>query len=132
MAWASQMGFMWLSFGILGALEAGAIALVIGALVCIAGNRIGRHIGWKQGTEIGVALVITLIVAAGVDAWDLFHLSIVRMESPFVIQRTLGEIHDPGFLGTRVVFEFVGAMVGVMIGWYVSITWSGARRKHRD
>jgi hypothetical protein len=126
------MGFMWLSSGMPGALEAGAIALVIGALVCMAGHRIGRSIGWKQGTEIGVALLITLIVAAGVDAWDLFHLSIVRMESPFVIQRTLGDIHDPGFLGTRVVFEFVGAMVGVMLGWYASTTLSGSRRKRRD
>jgi len=123
------MGFMWLSSGMPGALEAGAIALLLGALICIAGHRLGRHIGWKQGTEIGVALVITLIVAAGVDAWDLFHLSIVRMESPFVIQRTLGDIHDPEYLGTRVVFEFVGAMVGVMIGWYVSMTLS---RKDRD
>jgi hypothetical protein len=126
------MGFMWLSSGMLGALEAGVIALVIGALICMAGHRIGRHIGWKQGTEIGVALVITLFVAAGVDAWDLFHLSIVRMESPFVIQRTLEAIHDPAYLGTRVVFEFVGAMVGVMMGWYASICLPGSRRNRRD
>ena len=126
------MGFMWLSFGMPGAFEAGAIALVIGALVCIAGHLIGQRIGWKQGTEIGVALLITLIVAAGVDAWDLFHLSIVRLESPFVIQRTLGEIHDPGYLGTRVVFEFMGAVVGVMLGWYASVTLLASRRKPRD
>ena len=40
------------------------------------------------------------------------------IESPFVIERTLGDIHDPAYLGTRVVFEFCGAVAGVMLGWY--------------
>jgi hypothetical protein len=115
------MGFMWLSFGMAGVLEAGAIALAVGLVVCLVAHWIGRRAGWHAGTGIGVALVITLVVAAGVDAWDLFHLSIVRMESPYVIERTLGEIHDPDFLGTRVVFEFAGAVTGVMLGWYLSI-----------
>lgn len=121
------MGFMGLSFGMPGVLEAGAIALVVGVLVCMAAHRIGRRIGWKPGTEIGVALLVTLVVAAGVDAWDLFHLSIVRMESPYVIEQTLDAIHDPDFLGERVVFEFAGAVTGVMLGWYLSI----ARQKPR-
>ena len=115
------MGFMWLSFGMAGVLEAGAIALAVGLVVCLVAHWIGRRVGWRAGTGIGVALLITLVVAAGVDAWDLFHLSIVRMESPYVIERTLGEIHDPDFLGTRVVFEFAGAVTGVMLGWYLSI-----------
>jgi hypothetical protein len=123
------VGFSWLSTGIAGALEAGLIALAIGALVCALCHHLGRRAGWKQGTEIGVAFVATLFVAAGVDAWDLFHLSIVRMESPFVIERTLGEIHDPAFLGTRVVFEFCGAIAGVMIGWYLAAV---ALRGKRD
>jgi len=114
------MGFSWLSTGVAGALEAGAIALLIGAILCAFCHHLGRRVGWKQGTEIGVALVVTLVVAAGVDAWDLFHLSIIRLESPFVIARTLGDIYDPAFLGTRVVFEFCGAVAGVMIGWYLA------------
>ena len=114
------MGFTWLSSGIAGALEAGAIALVIGALLSMAAHFLGRRIGWRHGTAIGVAFVVTLIVAAGVDSWDLFYLSIVRMESTFVIQRTLDAMHDPGFLGVRVVFEFTGAVFGVMLGWYLS------------
>jgi hypothetical protein len=115
------MGFMGLSFGMPGVLEACAIALAVGLVVCLVAHRIGRAAGWKPGTEIGVALVITLVVAAGVDAWDLFHLSIVRLESPYVIMRTLETIHDPDFLGTRVVFEFAGAVAGVMLGWYLAV-----------
>jgi len=123
------MGFSWLSPGIAGALEAGAIALAIGALLCALCHHLGRRVGWKQGTEIGVAFVATLFVAAGVDAWDLFHLSIIRLESPFVIERTLGDIYDPAFLGTRVVFEFCGAIAGVMLGWYLAaVALSGRRR----
>jgi hypothetical protein len=112
------MGFMWLSSGIAGALEAGAIALLTGAVLCAAGHLVGNRIGWQQGTAIGVAFVLTLVIAAGVDSWDLFYLSIVRMESPMVIERTLAEINDPGSLGLRVVFEFTGAVFGVMLGWY--------------
>ncbi|HEX5124861.1 MAG TPA: hypothetical protein VFV97_16580 [Rhodanobacteraceae bacterium] len=122
------MGFSWLSTGITGALEAGLIALAIGALLCALCHHLGRRAGWKQGTEIGVAFIATLFIAAGADAWDLFHLSIVRMESPFVIAETLADIYDPAYLGTRVVFEFCGAIAGVMIGWYVAAVALRGRR----
>ena len=124
------MGFMWLSEGIAGAFESGAIAFVIGALLCAAAHAISDRVGWRQGTAIGVSLVLTLIVAAGVDAWDLFSLSLNRMESPFVIERVLARINDPASLGMRVVFEFTGAVFGVMIGWYFAraLTASGRDR----
>ncbi|HVT32819.1 MAG TPA: hypothetical protein VHE32_09225 [Rhodanobacteraceae bacterium] len=114
------MGFPWLSSGFAGIVESAAIALAIGALACFAAHRLGRRVGWRPGTEIGVASLVTLIVAAGPDAWDLFHLSIVRLESPIIIQRMLDGIHDPENLGARVVFEFGGAIAGVMIGWYLA------------
>ena len=121
------MGFMWLSFGMPGVLEACGIAFAAGLVVCLLAHRIGRSVGWKPGTAIGISLVVTLVVAAGVDAWDLFYLSIVRLESPYVIMRTLEAIHDPDFLGTRVVFEFAGAVAGVMLGWYLSAAWPKRR-----
>ena len=122
------MGFMWLSSGVAGAAEAGAIAFAIGLVLCAAAHFIGRRVGWRQGTEIGVALLATLVIAAGVDSWNLFYLSIVRLESPFVIERVLAEIDDPGSLGMRVVFEFIGAVCGVMLGWYLAMSVSSRRR----
>jgi hypothetical protein len=53
----------------------------------------------------------------------------MRLESPFVIERTLGEIYDPAFLGTRVVFEFCGAVAGVMLGWYLAAVALAGRRR---
>ncbi len=123
------MGLDWLSTGIAGAIEACAIALVVGVLLCAAAHHLGKRVGWKPGTEIGVALLLTLLVAAGVDAWNLFYLSIVRLESPFVIERTLRGIHDPAWLGTRVVFEFAGAAAGVMLGWYLAAVVPASKRR---
>ena len=62
-------------------------------------------------------LALALVAGAGVDAWDLFALGIMRPESPFAIQQHLATIHDPDALGMRVVLEFVGAGAGVTLGW---------------
>lgn len=125
------MGFMWLSNGVAGALQAAAIAALLGVALSVAGHALARFVGWREGTAIGVAFALTLLFGAGVDAWNLFYLSIVRLESPFAIRETLATIHDPGSLGTRVVFEFIGASGGVMLGWWL---WElGARaRPPRD
>jgi hypothetical protein len=105
--------------------------LILGAEAAGAAGGNDDDVGWRQGSAIGVALLGTLVLAAGVDAWHLFYLATVRMESPFVIQRTLGAIHDPGMLGLRVLFEFAGGVAGVMLGWYLAALaprWRGRRR----
>lgn len=111
------MGFDWLGYGLTGALGAAAIAIGIGFVLFSLGHLLGQLVHWREGTAIGVAFVLTLVLAAGVDASNLFYLSIVRLESPFAIQRTLATIHDPDALGLRVVFEFIGAAIGVAFGW---------------
>lgn len=111
------MGFDWLDFGFLGAFEAALIAVVTGFVLFTLAHALRHLVRWRQGTAIGVAFVLTLLVATGVDVWNLFYLSIVRLESPFAIQQTLEQIHDPDALGMRVVLEFIGAVVGVTLGW---------------
>ena len=114
------MGLHVLSAGWPGVWQAGVIALACGLLLSLLAHLGAPRMGWRQGSAIGVALLATLVIAAGVDAWHLFYLAIVRLESPFVIQRTLGAIHDPAMLGLRVLFEFAGAIAGVMLGWYLA------------
>ena len=114
------MGLSWLGTGMAGALMAGLLALAIGAVLSALTHLAAPRLHWREGSAIGVALVIALAIGAGTDAWHLLYLSIVRLESPFVIQRTLGGIHDPATLGLRVVLEFIGVVCGVMIGWLLS------------
>lgn len=114
------MGLHVLSTGWAGVWQACAIAAVVGVLLSLLAHALSPRFGWRQGSAIGVALLCTLVLGAGVDAWHLFYLAIVRLESPFVIQRTLGAIHDPGTLGLRVLFEFAGGVTGVMLGWYLA------------
>lgn len=125
------MGLHVLSNGWAGVWQAAAIALAIGVLLSLLAHACAPRFGWREGSAIGVALLCTLALGAGVDAWHLLYLAIVRLESPFVIQRTLNAIHDPGTLGLRVLFEFAGGAAGVMLGWYLSMQiprWRKPRR----
>ena len=103
--------------GLLGALEAGLIAFVIGVLVYALWSWVCRRSGLKLGHAIGGGAAISLVLAAGIDIWNLFYLGVMRLESPLYARLALQGIHDPGSLGARVVMEVVGAMVGVVIGW---------------
>ena len=61
----------------------------------------------SQGQIIGWACLIAVLAGAGVDIWNLFYTSIVRLESPLYARLALEYIHDPDQLGGRVVLEVV-------------------------
>lgn len=111
----------WLLSGLQGVIEVGLLAVLVGLTLSVFAHWLAPRLHWRQGSAIGIALIVALALAAGGDAWNLLYCSIVRMESPFVIQRTLGAIRDPAWLGTRVVAEFFGATLGVMLGWYLAL-----------
>ncbi len=106
-----------LHFGLLGAAEAGLISMRVGLLmyglwrwILRAGEAVvGRTLAWAGFTA--------MIVAAGIDSWHLFYLAVVKMESPLYARMALQGFHEPDALATRVVFEILGALVGVLIGW---------------
>lgn len=106
-----------LHIGFLGALEAGLIALLVGVLAYALWHWIMRVAGGTVAQTIGWAGVTAVVVAGGIDAWNLFYLGIMRLESPLYARLALQGIHDPGSLGARVVMEVTGALVGVVIGW---------------
>ena len=106
-----------LHFGLLGTLEAGLIALLVGLLVYFLWHHLCRLLHWTVGHAIGWSCVIAVIISAGIDAWKLFYMGIVRLESPLYARLFLSTIHDPNELGSRVVLEIAGALSGVALGW---------------
>lgn len=107
----------WMGYGIVGALEAGAIALVIGLAAYVLLHLFGRSQGWNLGVEVGWACVVGLILSGGSDMWNLIYFNYGRVQSLQLLKVRLTEVHDPDNLGARVFFEFVGVVVGVLIGW---------------
>ncbi|MGE8222462.1 MAG: hypothetical protein ACN6OZ_06540, partial [Stenotrophomonas sp.] len=57
-----------LHFGLLGTLEAGAIALLVGLLVYFLWSQLCRLLHWTVGHAIGWSCVIAVIISAGIDA----------------------------------------------------------------
>lgn len=106
-----------LHLGLLGALEAGLIALLVGVLAYGLLQWVVRKLQGSVGHALGGGFVIAAVVSAGVDAWNLFYLGMVRLESPVYARLALQGIHDADSLGTRVVCEIVGAGLGVLLGW---------------
>lgn len=121
-----------LHFGLLGTLEAGLIALLVGLLVYALWQRVCRWAGWSMGYAIGWACVMAVVISAGIDAWKLFYMGIVRLESPFFARMYLATIHDPNELGSRVVIEVAGALGGVALGWLVFSSRSGEKNASHD
>ena len=109
-----------LHMGWAGALEAGLIALVVGLLAYALFHRLALRGGWPEGHAIGWAALAAVVVGAGIDAWNLFYLGVVRLESPVYARIALSKIHDADSLGIRVLMEVIGALVGVAAGWMLA------------
>jgi len=115
----------WMGYGIVGALQAGAIALAIGLVAFVLLHLFGRSQGWNLGIEVGWASLIGVILAGGSDMWNLVYFNYGRVQSLQLLRLRLAEVHDPDSLGARVFFEFVGVAVGIFIGWLL------LARRHR-
>ena len=114
-----------LHFGLLGVVEAMLIAFAIGFFVFVVWQWVCRFFGWSAGHALGWACVFSVVIAAGVDAWNMFYLGMVRLESPLYARMALEKIHDPNTLGTRVLAQAAGAVAGVVLGWY----WFSVRQR---
>lgn len=108
-----------LHLGFLGALEAGLIALLVGIVCYGFWNWLMRKVEAGTGHAIGWACVTAAVVAGGIDAWNLFYLGIMKLESPLYARLALQGIHDAESLGARVVCEAAGVLAGVAIGWQI-------------
>jgi hypothetical protein len=115
-----------MGYGIVGALETGAIALVVGILAYALLRAFGKGNGWSHGKELALAYVFAVVLSAGQDLWDLFYFNMAPLQSLTLLKLKLAAVHDPDAIGLRVFFEFVGALAGVCIGWAM---FSGGLKK---
>ncbi|GAB2493334.1 hypothetical protein GCM10027084_02740 [Pseudoxanthomonas sangjuensis] len=106
-----------LHFGLLGVVEAGLIAFAVGMLTYLLWRGLSRAFRFSDARALGWALFSASAFAAGVDAWNLFYLGLMKLESPLYARLALQGIHDPESLGARVVCEAVGAWSGVVAAW---------------
>ncbi len=106
-----------LHFGMTGVLEAALIALLVGVLCYLLFHWIGARNRWVHGPAIGWSCLAALVIATGIDAWHLFYMGVVKLESPVYARIALAKIHDPNFLGMRVFMSGVAALCGVAVGW---------------
>ena len=117
----------WMGYGVEGALEAGAIGILVALVVFTLLHLYGRSQGWSPALEIGWATVIAMILAGGGDLWNLFYVNYGRVQSLQLLRVRLAEVHDPDNLGARVVAEVLGVCIGVYLGWWLA----GRRRLSR-
>ena len=103
--------------GWLGVLEAGLIAFVIGLVAYALWHGIARRLQWPQGRAFGWASLTATAVSAGIDLWHLLTLFQVNPGSPAYVRQALAGIHDPEYLGARVMLEVLGALAGVASAW---------------
>jgi hypothetical protein len=111
----------WMGYGLIGGLEAGAIALAVGLVLFGLIHLFGRTQGWMLGLEVSWAYVLGMLLAGGGDLWNLFYFNYGRLQSLQLLRVRLAEVHDPDSIGLRVFFEFIGVGIGVFLGWLLFV-----------
>jgi hypothetical protein len=107
----------WMGYGIVGGMQAGAIAAVIGFFVLLLLHWLTRKQPWSHGRELAVAYLLSVLPSSSGDLWNMFYFNYADLQSPALMRASLAGIHDPDGIGTRVLCEFLGVAVGVSLAW---------------
>lgn len=115
----------WLGYGIVGALEIGAIALVVGFVLYAVLHKTTRA---NHGVLMGWSWLLSTALVGAVDFKDIFYFNFSRFQSIQLLRLQLAEVHDPDAIGLRCFFVMLGAIVGVGLAWAIfSVAFSRRR-----
>lgn len=115
----------WMGYGIVGGLQAGLISALAGLLLFMVFHWIGRRNDWSYGPQVGWSFLLTMLLTASGDLWDLLYFNYARLQSLQLLRAKLAQVHDPDGMGLRVMGEFVGGVLGIYVGWLL------CSRRHR-
>lgn len=108
----------WMGFGFVGAFEAGLISVLAGALLFVLFHRLGGCNRRAYGAQIGWSFLLASVLTASGDLWNLLYFNYsAGLQSLSLLRAKLADVHDPDSMGLRVVFELLGVMLGIYIGW---------------
>jgi hypothetical protein len=107
----------WLGYGMDGALQMAGIAVALGVVAYGVCFLLGRREGAREGVLIAWSWLAASLLSGFADIWDLIYFNVVPIHSLQLLQLKLALVHDPNSIGLRVLFELLGATVGVAIGW---------------
>jgi hypothetical protein len=116
-AGAMQYDQSWMGFGIVGGMQAGLISAVMGLLLFGFFHWLGRRNGWGNGPQIGWSFLLATLLTGGGDIGDLFYFNYGRLQSLQLLKAELASVHDPDGIGTRVMCELIGVVLGIYVGW---------------
>lgn len=107
----------WMGYGIVGGLQAGLISALAGLLLFVVFHWIGRRNDWSYGPQVGWSFLLTMLLTASGDLWDLLYFNYARLQSLQLLRAKLAQVHDPDGMGLRVLCEFIGGVAGIYVGW---------------
>src|SRR5580658_10252276 len=117
----------WMGYGFIGGLQAGAISTVVGMLLFCVFNWLGRRNGWSYGPQISWAFLLTTLLTASGDLWDLFYFNYAQMQSLQLLRVELAQVLGADGISTLVVLECFGALPGIYVGYSLCSSPCGRR-----
>lgn len=117
----------WMGFGIVGGLQAGALSALAAFVLFAVFHWLSRRNGWSYGTQIAWTCLVAGLLTLSGDLWDLFYFNYGRLQSLDLLRAKLADVHDPGGIGTRVLCELLGIVLGIYVGWNLCHSRAGLR-----
>ena len=77
----------WMGYGIVGGMQAGAIAAVIGFFMLLLVHWLTRKQRWSHGRVLSVTFLLSLLPSSSGDLWNLVYFNYANLQSPVLLSK---------------------------------------------